>query len=247
MNGKTIYRVNQEQHSTGDAITLHPESLSNTRLSPAALRLHLYMMNQADNFRIYRHHLSNIFNVSIRTIQRWINELKNYGLMLYHRRKMTMRADAGFYMVFELRPERMHDIREKLKKAAKKAKKLAKKLIGKEEALGNPEAVFDECIERMSQYCQLSISDIDYLAMVFNDWYSTLTAQPRPQDAYRWLETAHQLHLSEQQNTMKIVQAKNEKADTIAATIRHEASEIRRKSGAGMTLEEKLNDDSWDV
>ena len=227
MNCKTIYRVNQEQHSTGDAITLHPESLSNVQLSHQSHRFHIFLVNQADKFRIYRDHMANVFGVSVRTIQRWVNELKEAGLMVYHRRKMTMKADDGFYMVFELRPERMNTIREKLKKTAKKAKKLARKLMGQQEALDDPKALFDECIERLSQSHQLSNSDINYLEMVFNDWYDTLTAQPRPQDAYKWMERAHQIHMTEQRNTMKLVQAKDEKSNALVAQIRHEATVIR--------------------
>ena len=248
MRCKTIYRVNQKQHSTGDSLILHPESVANVSLSHQAQRLHLLLLNQADDFRIYRENIAKRLNVSVRSIQRYINELKDAGLMLYHRRKMTMRADAGFYMVFELVPQRMHAIRERMKKAAKKVKKTAKKLLGQTVTLDDPRSLFDECIERLSQSNTLSIDDMNYLEMTFNDWYETLTAQPRPQDAYKWLARAHQLHLAEQQHTRELVKAKHRKSNELINLINCEASALRSRANTlkPQTTYERLTDRSWD-
>ncbi len=120
MSPSSIIRVSGKSRSSAHCAAIHPEAINNLDLSRPAHLLHLFMLNQSDHFRFYRQFLANAFNVSVRTTQYWINDLKQAGLVIRKNKKNTMDNSKGMYIVFEVAAEKMKTLCAELKKTANK-------------------------------------------------------------------------------------------------------------------------------
>ena len=224
MNSKAYKTVHRAEDRTSPEFIQAQRDLTIT-LSPRAYQLHSLMMTYKDGWQFYQKHIAEQLGITTRYLQKFINELKEHGLLEFRRFRNSMKAKDGSYVLYELPKQLMKTLAAKARAKAKEVVNQVKGAFKRKPV--SREQLFNECINRISKNNEIHPEDFEYLKMTFNDWFDSLTKPPRPQAAYQWLLVAYKKNLTVMRSLSKIQNAKDVKADATVDQILMEASARR--------------------
>lgn len=94
---------------SGPFVTVLNVTAQDTRLSNQARGLLFYLLSLPEDWTVNRKHLSNTFGINCKTVQKQINELKEYGYCIYHKETESGRFTGGSYHIYPVPFDRLAD------------------------------------------------------------------------------------------------------------------------------------------
>ena len=198
---QTVYNINHRQ----DYTILGNETIRNTHLSDFSHRILQMMLSMPKDFRFYRQYIANYYSRDIKTVQKSLSELRDFGYLEYIQATSTT---EGYYIIYE-QPKK-ETLRKKVVRLSKKNS--VKALMGRHlrknepqkikespsnqesvktepeslEAQGKPDVseadyktIFNEVRQSVSEVISLTADDHVVLKMIYRDYMDTLTTKPR--------------------------------------------------------------------
>lgn len=243
---KTVYRLNQG----GNACLIQFETTQNSTLSDRAFRVHLSLISRPENWTITRGSLAKFLNVSVRTVQNTINELKEAGLMHYTKTG----PKSGYYVVSEV-----PFYEAACMEAAEPEIEPVQETPANEEQPEPPQekpdyetlktVVFAQVIARMEKVFNIiSPEEREFLELKYQNFVDTLTTKTiRPDMAFNWLNKGLQDRRRTDIRVAKINAAKDKKAAAVVRLIDAQTKNLNSNTTDyyQKTTAEKLTDTSW--
>ncbi len=235
MKTQTVFNL---EHTRNYA-AIGNSTLQNTQLSDFSYRVHIYLISLPSDWRVFRQHLANHFNVSVRKVQYALTELSQCRLVEYVRLKKRPNRDQddGFYRVYEVAKETLkhHKIKVKKAKQTKEKPNIAPNKLTD---------LFTDCIDRLKKGHDLDTDDENTAELACQDFADTNQGKIRASGLYNWVLTAMLNGRKTRQRTEAIGKTMDRRAAKTATVIHAQTNNMKTPATEKSTLE-KLTDRSW--
>ena len=246
-------------------VTVYNKTARDTRLSLQARGLLLYLLSLPGDWKVSRKQLAKDNDLNEKTLQKYINELKEHGYATYHKSKNNGRFTGGDYCIYptpqkELQPSKINtstvdpNFGSPEKPPAENLGLHTKKESYKENNSSKPaDAGFDFdlilvwIINQMSNIQQLTEADKIFIEGSLYD-YRDSAESPRRAQAFSWVEIALQNRLRTLQRTAKTSAARDELNQSQKNRIRAQTDIVDQHTRTmEMQNGDHRNDTSWAV